>query len=817
MGIGISPEQKEAFEKFVSKDELFDAMMTLKVGKCQGIDGISLEFYRKFWKLIVDPLHAMLEQSFHDGTLSYSARKGIINLIPKGGSKDEKLVQSYRPIMILDYDYKIYAKALSNRIDTTMSLIVGPEQNGFIKGRSIFTNLNKTREIIAYLNKKNLPGVIAIVDYAKCFDRLEYKSIQGMLKYLNYGDQFVKMVFLLYNNFQVCTQNSGFLSDFFVKKRGVNQGCPASPGIYTQVNTVLSHLIQLNKDICGISMHGLQHLLSLFADDTAAFLSYDPITINGFCEVLNKVEANLGLKVSYEKTSLYRVGSLMNSVAKCYTVKPLTWSNGPIDTLGLKFNCDGSINESNFEKIVDKANKVFNNWCNRKMELIGKILIINTLVASLFVYSMGVMANLSELQIGRISKMIHGFLWDGRSRGRISMYTLSRNKDEGGLRLVDIKAKQDALKIQSIFNSGDLLNNAYHELGTTALNSLLWKCNLSKKDSERRFGKNEYWAQVLSAWCKINHKDPDSKNDILEELLWLNSHIVQGGNVLYWPRWISRQVLTVGDITQDGQLLQWDTFRERFPNLNWLEYQILCKSIPGSRLCKLQGNVFGPTLPKLYDKFSLHPKITRLVYDMLIKDETNVMKYGQTWIESGITDLQEEEYLTAFKQLHKVKWSPKMVDFQYRLLLNKLVFNEDLKKWGRSESDLCSFCNNASENVKHLLLECRIVKCIWRSLAEETVEAIKIDLKSIVLNKIHANPANIFNEICVIIKQFIYRCRCQGKQPVRWKEEIDSIHECELYNSRWKHILDKHIKKWVKYKPELRMLISKENVDPEGI
>ena len=153
-------------------------MMTLKRGKVCGSDGLSVEFYYKFWNILSEPLMAMLKQAFVDGHLSASARRGIINLIPKGGRRNDKLVKNYRPITILNYDYKIFAKALSNRMDTVIPELVGPQQNGFIKGRSIVNNLSKTREIIAHLNRTKKAGVIAIVDFEKCFDRIEYQSIQ---------------------------------------------------------------------------------------------------------------------------------------------------------------------------------------------------------------------------------------------------------------------------------------------------------------------------------------------------------------------------------------------------------------------------------------------------------------------------------------------------------------------------------------------------------------------------------------------------------------------------------------------------------------
>ena len=295
---------KEQFEEFVSKEELFDAMMMLKPNKVPGIDGLTLHLYQKIWKVSIDPYYAMLLQAFAEGSHSASVKRGMKSLIPKK-DKDETLIRNWRPLTLLNYDYKIFAKALSNRMDTVMNQIIPPHQTGFVKGRSIFSNLCKTREIISYLNRKNKPGLIVIVDFEKCFDQIEFSSISGALNYLNYGLQFIKMILLLYSDFQVCTSNNGFLSQFFEKECGVNQGCPASPRIYTQTSAIISRLITENSDIHGISVNGLEHLLSQFADDTSAFLSCEPLCVNAFCETLEVVEQQFRLKVSYEKTSIY--------------------------------------------------------------------------------------------------------------------------------------------------------------------------------------------------------------------------------------------------------------------------------------------------------------------------------------------------------------------------------------------------------------------------------------------------------------------------------------------------------------------------------
>ena len=85
----------------------------------------------------------------------------------------------------------------------------------------------------------------------------------------------------------------------------------------------MAHLIQQNTDIRGISVHNVMNVLSQFADDTAIYTEYNQLSIESICQTLQHVEANIGLKISYEKTSLYRVGSLYKTNAKLYTSQNL--------------------------------------------------------------------------------------------------------------------------------------------------------------------------------------------------------------------------------------------------------------------------------------------------------------------------------------------------------------------------------------------------------------------------------------------------------------------------------------------------------------
>ena len=72
-------------------------------------------------------------------------------------------------------------------------------------------------EVVSYLNKSKTPGVIAIVDFEKCFDWVHFQSIYKAFEYFNFGPKFIHLLSILYTDFQICTSNKGFISETFVK------------------------------------------------------------------------------------------------------------------------------------------------------------------------------------------------------------------------------------------------------------------------------------------------------------------------------------------------------------------------------------------------------------------------------------------------------------------------------------------------------------------------------------------------------------------------------------------------------------------------
>ena len=795
--IKLDITQKMWFEETLTKNELFDALMTLKSGKCPGSDGLSLAFYRKFWNVLSEPLFRCLCSSITNGKLHPSARRGIINLIPKKG-KSGLQVKDWRPISLLNYDFKLYAKAIANRLEVATDLI-GKQQNGFIKDRSMTTNILHTVEILGYLDRSNKPGIVAVIDFEKCFDRIDHQSIKKVFKYFNFGEHFLEMLMLLYNDLELCTINNGYLSEFFQKGRGINQGCPASPLVYSYCGEILNHLITANDNIKGIPYQALKNLLSQFADDTCAFLKYEQLSLNCFSSALEDIEAQMGLKVSYEKTTLYRLGSLQHTNASLYTQKNYAWSSGTITTLGVKLKCDGSPDNANFEELLSKLKEICQSWSNRRLSLTGRVLVVNALMTSLFVHKMLTLPDLPAYIVKKANELITEFVWVGK-RPKISMVTLKKMKSQGGLKLIDLVTRQKSLKIATMLRSkeDEFLQSCMCNQLCNVAGERIWSCNLRSKDVSSHFDCTKYWGQTLLAWSVLNYqKHLDTKKAIQNQILWWNSNIRINNRPILYKKWTDKGIWYIRDIVDENGHCK----SALELNVNWLELKGIFETIPTDwkHLLKQMDVIDNEPYETLYDKLSKITKPTKIIYDMFIDDDKHLLKYLNRWEQDNFTfDLLT--FSNDFHRLNAIKII-KFKDFQYRLLLKKVTTNVQLAEWKISQSNMCRLCNLETEELTHLFYNCTKVLPIVHKLYEICLKDqinIEYGVEALLFNRLHEDANHIVNLISIQLKQMIYRQACQGK-PISinaWLKEVVNLYDMEYANAKHEFKSETCKKRW---------------------
>jgi hypothetical protein len=95
---------------------------------------------------------------------------------------------SFRPISLLDFDYKTITKLLAKRQNTLLPKIIKADQTGFIRDRYSSDNIRRLFDIIDQLNAQKNPVLLASLDAEKVFDRMEW----SFLFTVNMGPNLIK-------------------------------------------------------------------------------------------------------------------------------------------------------------------------------------------------------------------------------------------------------------------------------------------------------------------------------------------------------------------------------------------------------------------------------------------------------------------------------------------------------------------------------------------------------------------------------------------------------------------------------------------------
>jgi hypothetical protein len=268
----LNQEEKESCEGDITFKEAEIAVKGFKTDKSPGSDGLTSEFYKGFWNIVGHDFIAIANHAFTAGKLSITQRRGIISLIFKKG--DKLNLKNWRPISLLNVDYKIITKVLANRLKQVLSSIIHEDQTCSIPGRTINQTTSFVRDLIEYVNRKNLPCALICLDQMKAFDRVNWTFMFKTLKKFGFGDGFIHWVQICYTNISSAVKNNGFISCFFDLERGTRQGCPLSASLYVLIAEVLAVSVRKEAKIRGIKLpDGSEHKIAQYADDTIVAVS----------------------------------------------------------------------------------------------------------------------------------------------------------------------------------------------------------------------------------------------------------------------------------------------------------------------------------------------------------------------------------------------------------------------------------------------------------------------------------------------------------------------------------------------------------------
>jgi exonuclease III len=145
----ISKDSNEICEAEISIPEIIKAIEDLSKDKAPGIDGLTAEFYKTFKIQLAPILQNLYKCIYHNNIMTHTMRTGVITLLHKKGDTTD--LKNWRPISLLNIDYKILSHILANRLKLTLSEIILPNQSCGEKGRNILDNILSIKSILEYV------------------------------------------------------------------------------------------------------------------------------------------------------------------------------------------------------------------------------------------------------------------------------------------------------------------------------------------------------------------------------------------------------------------------------------------------------------------------------------------------------------------------------------------------------------------------------------------------------------------------------------------------------------------------------------------
>ena len=180
----------------ITARETTSICLDLPTGKSPGPDRLPNKFYKTFASLVGPVLAKVFNAAREARSLPPEMLEGIISVLYKKGNRDDP--RNYRPITLLNSDYKILMRALTARMNEAVVQFVSPSQNGFVPDSFIAENSMLLKLIQSYVEEEDSEAMFLFADMEKAFDRCSWSFLLEALAMLGFDQSFIDFVKLAY-------------------------------------------------------------------------------------------------------------------------------------------------------------------------------------------------------------------------------------------------------------------------------------------------------------------------------------------------------------------------------------------------------------------------------------------------------------------------------------------------------------------------------------------------------------------------------------------------------------------------------------------
>ncbi|KAF5338264.1 hypothetical protein D9611_014618 [Ephemerocybe angulata] len=477
MDYRLNPDDKQTLAALLDREIIYEALMSMPNGKAPGPDGIPTELWKDMARAhkqaterntaedekpadIIGILMLFYNDIETNGVTDNSDfAKGWMCPIYK--KKDRTDIANYRPITVLNADYKVFTKAQTIRLGPIALKFIHPDQAGFMKGQRIDDHTELIKLMIEWCDVEQENGVLVFLDQEKAYDRITHAFLLRSLETLGFPDHFCKIIRSLYDKAETVVILNGVISKPYKITRGVRQGDPLSCLLFNIAIESLANLLR-KSSLQGFKIdENIERLITtLFADDTTVYLSEH----DNFQDLQNILQLwcdASGAKFNVEKTELVPVGPQEYRDTLLTTRRTRIQDEASRIPEGIKIAKDGEPvralgafvgnkvdNPSVWTTTLEILDSKVDFWLKSKPSLEGRSYITKIEAGGRTQYRTVVQGMSKDVE-RRVEKSINRIMWGSAPAG-VNHETTILPYEKGGKKALDIPLRNQSIDLMRV-------------------------------------------------------------------------------------------------------------------------------------------------------------------------------------------------------------------------------------------------------------------------------------------------------------------------------------------------------------------------------
>ena len=432
----VTEDQAGVLEMQVTELEVRETLEECKSGTAPGPDGLPYEFYRAYAGVIIPILTRAFNKYIEEKQVPDSYKKGATRLIPK--VEGVPTVEQLRPITLQSCEYKILSKIMTKRLLGSLGHVIGPWQHCAIPGRSITKPIIRTLSAMEYMNKHQIDGYILSTDIFKAYDRTHVGYITRVMRRMGYTQRGVDVLIALLEGGYTDIQIFDGVRVYIIL--GLKQGDPLSVPLF--IINMEPLVRRIHNIVTGVPVGPCLQKTEAFMDDVnitstnrkdlvkidAVFMDYESLS----CTLLSRSR----------KTKIMGFGRWAEE-----SQWELDWVQ-PVDQMRILGIQLGQTMEATsnltWKMVVAAVRGSIQKWVARRgLTMAARARIVNRLILGKLWYTAQLLPA-PQAVIQDIEGSISFLLFQDKVE-RIKLEQLYADRSEGGLGLVNVQAKCQAL------------------------------------------------------------------------------------------------------------------------------------------------------------------------------------------------------------------------------------------------------------------------------------------------------------------------------------------------------------------------------------